>query len=221
MSLFLLVTLVDLGYEVCLSPCPLAGLVLVAMARDARLRLLLGNPKSRFGLIVIIVDAAGRRSSRRWIATHDPTPTRCLTPSRARRGTTSSARPTRARTSSRRSSGVRAPPCSSGPPRRPLATALAATLGVLGAYAAAGSTTLVNFAINVFLVIPTIPLLVVVSAYLKSQGSISMILILGSPSGRSRRASCARRRSTLRNRDFILAAQGRGRVDAGGSSSSS
>src|ERR1044072_8063254 len=47
-----------------------------------------------------------------------------------------------------------------------LATILATTLGVLAAYAGGVVDELVNFLTNVFLVIPTIPLLIVISAYL-------------------------------------------------------
>ena len=60
-----------------------------------------------------------------------------------------------------------------------LATVLAATLGILAAYSGGWVDDVINFAINVFLVIPTIPLLIVASAYLKNRGSTSMILILG------------------------------------------
>ena len=73
--------------------------------------------------------------------------------------------------------------------------------------AAAGSTTLINFATNVFLVIPTIPLLIVASAYLKSRGSMSMILILGLTLWAFEARVLRAQALTLRNRDFILAAK--------------
>src|SRR6185369_11363475 len=60
-----------------------------------------------------------------------------------------------------------------------LATVLAATLGILAAYSGGWIDDLINFATNVFLVIPTIPLLIVASAYIKNRGATSMILILG------------------------------------------
>ena len=85
--------------------------------------------------------------------------------------------------------------------------ALAATLGVLGAYCGGWVDDLVNFATNVFLVIPTIPLLVVVSAYLKSRGSTSMILILGLTLWAFEARILRAQALTLRNRDFILAAK--------------
>ena len=126
------------------------------------LALLLANPKSRFGLVIVLgfmvlvaliapLDL-GRRPDRRSSSS---------TRSRRRRGTTSSARPTRAATSSRRS-------CSGT--RRSLilgaAAALLATVArdgarhprrVLGGIV----DEIVNFLTNVFLVIPTIPLLIV------------------------------------------------------------
>ena len=84
---------------------------------------------------------------------------------------------------------------------------LAATLGVLGAYCGGWVDDLVNFATNVFLVIPTIPLLVVVSAYLKSRGSTSMILILGLTLWAFEARILRAQALSLRNRDFILAAK--------------
>jgi peptide/nickel transport system permease protein len=88
-----------------------------------------------------------------------------------------------------------------------LATVLAASLGVLGAYCGGWVDDLVNFATNVFLVIPTIPLLVVVSAYLKGRGSTSMILILGLTLWAFEARILRAQALTLRNRDFILAAK--------------
>jgi peptide/nickel transport system permease protein len=88
-----------------------------------------------------------------------------------------------------------------------LATLLAATLGVLGAYSGGWVDDFVNFATNVFLVIPTIPLLVVVSAYLKNRGSTSMILILAFTLWAFEARVLRAQALSLRNRDFILAAK--------------
>src|SRR5205823_8402482 len=55
-----------------------------------------------------------------------------------------------------------------------LATALATTLGILGAYAGGIVDEIVNFLTNVFLVVPTIPLLIVISSYLKARGMLTM-----------------------------------------------
>ena len=78
---------------------------------------------------------------------------------------------------------------------------------MLGAYSGGWVDDLVNFATNVFLVIPTIPLLVVVSAYLKSRGSTSMILILAFTLWAFEARVLRAQALSLRNRDFILAAK--------------
>ncbi len=51
-----------------------------------------------------------------------------------------------------------------------LATVLATTLGILAAYAGGVVDDAITFLANVFLVIPTIPLLIVISAYLPRRG---------------------------------------------------
>jgi peptide/nickel transport system permease protein len=88
-----------------------------------------------------------------------------------------------------------------------LATLLAAGLGILAAYSGGWIDDLINFATNVFLVIPTIPLLIVASAYLKNRGSSSMILILGLTLWAFEARILRGQALTLRNRDFILAAK--------------
>jgi peptide/nickel transport system permease protein len=88
-----------------------------------------------------------------------------------------------------------------------LATVLAAGLGILAAYCGGWVDDLINFATNVFLVIPTIPLLVVASAYLKNRGAESMILILGLTLWAFEARILRAQAMTLRNRDFILAAK--------------
>src|SRR5206468_1999237 len=60
-----------------------------------------------------------------------------------------------------------------------LATTLATVLGIVGAYSGGIVDEVVNFLTNVFLVIPTIPLLIVISGYLKARGMTTMILVLG------------------------------------------
>jgi peptide/nickel transport system permease protein len=88
-----------------------------------------------------------------------------------------------------------------------LATILAASLGILAAYSGGWIDDVINFATNVFLVIPTIPLLIVASAYLKNRGSSSMILILGLTLWAFEARILRGQALTLRNRDFILAAK--------------
>jgi ABC-type dipeptide/oligopeptide/nickel transport system permease subunit len=88
-----------------------------------------------------------------------------------------------------------------------LATALATTLGVVAAYAGGWVDDAVNFLTNVFLVIPTIPLLIVISAYLQSRGTTTMILVLGLTLWAFEARILRGQALTLRNRDFVLAAK--------------
>src|SRR3954451_24786768 len=91
-----------------------------------------------------------------------------------------------------------------------LATAIAAILGITGAYAGGIIDEIVNFLTNVFLTIPAIPLLIVISGYLKSRGMNTMItvlaLVLWAFEARILRAQAL----SLKNRDFIQAAKASG-----------
>jgi ABC-type dipeptide/oligopeptide/nickel transport system permease subunit len=88
-----------------------------------------------------------------------------------------------------------------------IATVLATVLGIVGAYAGGIVDDVVNFLANVFLVIPTIPLLIVISAYLKSRGGLTMILILGFTMWAWEARILRGQALSLRNRDFVLAAK--------------
>ena len=88
-----------------------------------------------------------------------------------------------------------------------LATVIATTLGVLAAYAGGVIDELVNFLTNVFLVIPTIPLLVVVSGYLKSRSMGTMIIVLAATLWAFEARILRGQALTLRNRDFVQAAK--------------
>ena len=59
-----------------------------------------------------------------------------------------------------------------------LATGVAATLGVTAAYSGGLVDDVINFFINVFLVIPAIPLLVVISGFMKNRGMWTMVIVL-------------------------------------------
>jgi peptide/nickel transport system permease protein len=91
-----------------------------------------------------------------------------------------------------------------------LATAVAAILGVTAAYLGGIVDELVNFLTNVFLTIPPIPLLVVISAYLKNRGlgtmAVALALVLWAFEARILRGQAL----SLRNRDFVLAAKAAG-----------
>jgi peptide/nickel transport system permease protein len=88
-----------------------------------------------------------------------------------------------------------------------LATVLATVLGVLAAYSGGVVDEVVNFLTNVFLVIPTIPLLVVISGYLKSRSMGTMILVLGLTLWAFEARILRGQAMSLRNRDFVLAAK--------------
>jgi peptide/nickel transport system permease protein len=88
-----------------------------------------------------------------------------------------------------------------------LATVLATTLGILAAYSGGWVDEVINFVTNIFLVLPTIPLLVVVSAYLRTRGPLSMVLILGLTLWAFEARILRGQALSLRNRDFILAAK--------------
>jgi peptide/nickel transport system permease protein len=88
-----------------------------------------------------------------------------------------------------------------------LATVLAATLGILAAYSGGIVDEAINFLTNVFLVIPVIPLLVVISAYLKSRNMGTMILVLAFTLWAFEARILRGQALQLKNRDFVLAAK--------------
>jgi peptide/nickel transport system permease protein len=91
-----------------------------------------------------------------------------------------------------------------------LATTLAAIIGITAAYVGGLFDDMANLLINVFLVIPAIPLLIVMSAYLddRSMGMMAFViaLVLWAFEARILRGQAL----TLKNRDFILAAKASG-----------
>jgi peptide/nickel transport system permease protein len=91
-----------------------------------------------------------------------------------------------------------------------LATALAAILGITAAYAGGLADEVVNFLTNVFLTIPAIPLLIVVSGYLKSRGTGTMVLVLALVLWAFEARILRAQALSLKNRDFVLAARAAG-----------
>jgi peptide/nickel transport system permease protein len=170
------------------------------------LRLLLRNPKSRFGLLVlagVIVCALIAP----LVATHDPNAFSLLDarqgPSRHHLfGTTDQGSDIFGQVlwGARRSLLL-------GAAAAAIATALATTLGILAAYCGGLVDDAINVLTNVFLVIPTIPLLVVVSAFLTSRGTTTMILVLGLTLWAFEARILRGQALSLRNRDFVLAAK--------------
>jgi peptide/nickel transport system permease protein len=88
-----------------------------------------------------------------------------------------------------------------------LATVLATTLGITAAYAGGIVDDVVNFFINVFLTIPAIPLLIVVSGYLKSRGMGTMILVLALVLWAFEARILRGQALLLKSRDFVQAAK--------------
>ena len=88
-----------------------------------------------------------------------------------------------------------------------LATVLAATLGILAAYSGGVVDDIINFTTNIFLVVPTIPLLIVISAYLKSRGMTTMILVLGLTLWAFEARILRGQALSLRSRDFVQSAK--------------
>jgi peptide/nickel transport system permease protein len=88
-----------------------------------------------------------------------------------------------------------------------LATALAAFLGITAAYVGGVVDDVVNFLINVFLTIPAIPLLIVVSGYLKTRGMGTMILVLALVLWAFEARILRGQALSLKSRDFVQAAK--------------
>jgi peptide/nickel transport system permease protein len=91
-----------------------------------------------------------------------------------------------------------------------LATALAATLGVTAAYSGGFVDEAINFFINVFIVIPAIPLLVVISGFMKNRGMWTMALVLAAVLWAFEARILRGQALSLKNRDFVLAAKATG-----------
>jgi peptide/nickel transport system permease protein len=91
-----------------------------------------------------------------------------------------------------------------------LATGLAAILGITAAYSGGLVDEGVNFLTNVFLTIPPIPLLVVVSGYLRSRGLVTMAVVLALVLWAFEARILRGQALSLKNRDFILAAKASG-----------
>jgi peptide/nickel transport system permease protein len=88
-----------------------------------------------------------------------------------------------------------------------LATVLATVLGVFAAYAGGIADEIINFLTNIFLVVPTIPLLIVISGYLKTRGMSTMILVLGLTLWAFEARILRGQALSLKSRDFVQAAK--------------
>jgi peptide/nickel transport system permease protein len=88
-----------------------------------------------------------------------------------------------------------------------IAMTIAITLGLLAAYSGGWVDDSIVLLTNVFLVIPILPLLIVISSFLQGTGPTSMALIIGLTSWAIETRILRGQALSLRNRDFILAAK--------------
>ncbi len=88
-----------------------------------------------------------------------------------------------------------------------ISMAIAISLGLLAAYAGGWRDDLINLVTNIFLVIPVLPLLLVISSFLTVTGPVAMALIIGATSWAIETRILRGQALSLRNRDFILAAK--------------
>jgi peptide/nickel transport system permease protein len=170
------------------------------------LSLLFANPKSRFGLLIVAFMIVVALIAP-WISVSHPTDFNILATRQAPSwhhlfGTTDQGSDIFSQVvlGTRRSLIL-------GAAAAVIATGLAATLGILAAYAGGIVDEVVNFLTNVFLVIPTIPLLIVISGYLKARGMTTMILVLGLTLWAFEARILRGQALSLKNRDFVQAAK--------------
>ena len=88
-----------------------------------------------------------------------------------------------------------------------IATILATTLGVFAAYVGGVVDDVLNLITNVFFVIPTIPLLIDVTAFLHTRSMLTMIVVIASTLWAFEARILRAQALTLKNRDFVLAAK--------------
>lgn len=88
-----------------------------------------------------------------------------------------------------------------------IATALAAAVGVVAGYTRGAIEGALGFVTNLFLVIPTLPLMIVLAAYMPHRGIITVLVVV-SVTGWAWGARVLRAQTaTLRSRDFVAAAR--------------
>jgi peptide/nickel transport system permease protein len=91
-----------------------------------------------------------------------------------------------------------------------IATLIAATIGMSAAYLGGYFDEVLNLITNVFLVLPGLPLLVVVSSYLPFRGGIVMVMLIAGLSWAGEARVLRSFALTIRSRDFVLAARSSG-----------
>jgi peptide/nickel transport system permease protein len=88
-----------------------------------------------------------------------------------------------------------------------LSTVLATTIGITAAYVGGVVDEFLSLIINVVIVIPAIPLLIDITAFLHSRGMLTMILVIGGLLWSIEARILRGQALMLRNRDFIQAAK--------------
>ena len=91
-----------------------------------------------------------------------------------------------------------------------IATVIGAIVGIVGGYLVGLADEVLSVITNIFLVIPTLPLVIVISGYLPSKGSLSLTLVIAVTSwawgARVQRAQTL----SIRRRDYVSAARATG-----------
>ena len=80
-------------------------------------------------------------------------------------------------------------------------------LGLLAAYRGGWVDDVINLVTNVFLVIPTLPLLIVIASFVENRGPVMLVLIIGLSTWAIEARILRGQALSLRNRDFVLAAK--------------
>jgi peptide/nickel transport system permease protein len=88
-----------------------------------------------------------------------------------------------------------------------IATILATTLGIFSAYVGGVVDDILSLVTNVFFVIPTIPLLIDITAFLHQRGLLTMTLVIAFTLWAFEARILRAQALTLKNRDFVLAAK--------------
>jgi len=168
-------------------------------------RLLLGNWKSRLG-ILIFGTIVGCAIAAPWLATNSPSDIVGLPGQPPGRefffGTTDQGYDVFSQVvwGARQSLAV-------GALAAILSTSIAVTLGLLAAYRGGLTDDIINLVTNVFLVIPTLPLLIVIASFVENRGPGMLVLIIGLSTWAIEARILRGQALSLRNRDFVLAAQ--------------
>ncbi|HVV24560.1 MAG TPA: ABC transporter permease [Pseudonocardiaceae bacterium] len=91
-----------------------------------------------------------------------------------------------------------------------LATIVSVVIGIAGGYAGGWVDELLSLVSNVVLVIPALPLVIVVSAFLKTNGVVSLILVIAMTSWAASARVLRAQTLSMRGRDYVLASQAAG-----------